>query len=363
MEDDLEPVDLEPIDLEPVDLEPSDEARVARPRDRRPAWIWIGLAGAGLTAWAAIALTTQGGHARPAPVTPTTAPHVDRIALLTTRLRTGLRGLGSDRFAAVIDDQLYVLDPLQPEASLVQLPEGSVTIADQNGPTLLASTFEQAIVSTQPISSRTLSPGDVAIRAIAPGRWWLVRDDGTLRLDHRSEFTRVPAGLRLVAAVRDGFVALDTRSAWVLWSHSTIRPIATLGAQLLTSGPETVAFKNNCGYNGCALQLLDVGGGDLTTVQLSGVPEFATFSPDGTRIALATTLADVYVFDTKTAAEIARTRSRAARSPTLPFTWTPDSRALLVVQDHGVEVLQASNGRETRVITGTDGLQQLAALP
>ena len=97
---------------------------------------------------------------------------------------------------------------------------------------------------------------------------------------------------------------------------------------------------------------------------MSGVPEFATFSPDGTRIALTTTLADVYVFDAGTGEEIARTRSRDAPSPTLPFTWTPDSRALLVVQDHGViEVLQASDGRETRVIAGTDGLQQLAALP
>ena len=358
MEDDLEPIDLEPVDLEPVD-----ESRIERTRDRRPAWIWVGLAGAGLAAWAAIALTTRGSHARPAPVTTTSAPHVDRLTVLIPRLRTGLRGLGSDRFAAVIDDRLYVLDLLQPEAALVQLPEGDVTIADQNGPTLLASTFEQSIVSTQPVSSRTLSSRDVAMRAIAPGRWWILHDDGTLRLDHRSEFERVPAGLRLVAAVTDGFVALDTRSAWVLWSHSTIRPIATLGAQLLTTGPQTVAFKNNCGYNGCALELLDLARGTVTTVQLSRVPEFATFSPDGTRIALATTLADVYVFDARTGLEIARTRSRNAPSPTLPFTWTPDGRALLVVQDHGVEVLQASDGRQARVIPGTDGLQQLAALP
>ena len=129
------------------------------------------------------------------------------------------------------------------------------------------------------------------------------------------------------------------------------------------TGPRTVAFKNNCGYNGCALELLDLARGAVTTVQLSRVPEFATFSPDGTRIVLATTLADVYVFDARTGLEIARTRSRNAPSPTLPFTWTPDGRALLVVQDHGVEVLQASDGRRTRVIAGTDGLQQLVALP
>jgi hypothetical protein len=355
--------DLEPVDLEPVDLEPDDGSRVERARDRRPAWIWVGLVGAGLAAWGAIALTTRGGHARPAPATPTSAPLVDRLAVLTPRLRTGLQALGSDRFAAVIDDRLYVVDEARPEASLVQLPEGHVTIADQSGPSLLASTFEQTLVSTQPISTRTLSPRDVAIRAVAPGRWWLLHDDGTVRLDHRSEFERVPSGLRVVAAVRDGFVALDTRSAWVLWSHSTVRPIATLGAQLLTTGPRTIAFKNNCGYSGCALEIVDLARGTFTTVQLSRVPEFAAFSPDGTRLALATTLADVYIIDAKTGAEIARTHSRNAPSPSLPFTWTPDGRALLVVQDHDVEIVHASDGLGTSLIAGTDASNSSSPSP
>jgi hypothetical protein len=93
------------------------------------------------------------------------------------------------------------------------------------------------------------------------------------------------------------------------------------------------------------------------------VPEFAAFSPDGAQLALATTLADVYIIDARTGVEIARTHSRNAPSPSLPFTWTPDSRALLVVQGHDVEIVYTSEGAASRVIAGTDGLQQLAALP
>ncbi len=362
-EDDLEPVDLEPVDLEPVDLEPGDDPlRFERRRDRRPAWIWIGLVGVGLAAWAAIALTTRGGHAPPAPTTPASEPHVDRVAVLAPVLRTALQSVGSGRFAAVIDDRLYVFDDTGPE-TLVALPEGHATITDQSGSNLLASTFQQTLVSTQPIGTRTLSSRDVAIRAVTPGRWWLLRDDGTLRLDHRSEFEREPVGLRVVAAVADGFVALDVHSGWVLWSNGTVRPIEPLGAQLLTTGPRTVAFKNRCGYNGCSLEVVDLPRATVTTVQLSRVPEFAAFSPDGTRLALATTLADVYILDPKTGGEVARTHSRNSPSPSLPFTWTPDSRALLVVQDQDIAILRASDGVETRVIAGTDGLQQIATLP
>jgi hypothetical protein len=361
---DLEPVDLEPVDLEPVDVEPvGDESRFEGARDRRPAWIWVGVFGAGLAAWAVIALTTRDDHTHPASTTPTSEPHADRRAVLTPRLRTVLRGLGSDRFAAVIDDRLYVLDEARPEASLVRLPEGHVTITDQSGSSLLASTFEETIVSTRPIGTRTLSPRDVALRAVAPAQWWLLRNDGTIRRERGGELEGVPPGLRVVAAVRDGFVALDARSGWVLWSHSTVRPIGPLGAQLLTTGPRTIVFKNNCGYNGCALEILDLARGTVTTTQLSRVPEFAAFSPDGTRLALATTLADVYILDAKTGVEVARTRSRDSPTPSLPFTWTPDSRALLVVQDHDVEILYASDRLANRVIAATDGLQQLVTLP
>ncbi|MDP9332952.1 MAG: hypothetical protein M3Q30_06555 [Actinomycetota bacterium] len=358
-EDDLSPIDLEPVDLEPV----GDESRLERARDRRSARVGVVLVAVGFAAWAVIALATRDGHSRPASTTPTSEPHVDRLAVLTPRLRTGLRGTGSGRFAAVIDDRLYLLDEARPDASLVRLPEGHVTIADHSGSSLLASTFEETIVSTRPVGTRTLSPREVALRAVAPAQWWFLRNDGTIRSDRGGELEHVPPGLRVVAAVRDGFVALDARSAWVLWSHSTVRPIGRPGAQLLTAGPRAIAFKKNCGYNGCALEILDLAHGTVTTIQLSRVPEFAAFSPDGTRLALATTLADVYIFDTKTGVEVARTHSRGSPSPSLPFTWTPDSRALLVVQDHDVEIVHASAGLATRVVAGTDGLQQLAALP
>jgi hypothetical protein len=356
--------DLEPVDLEPVDLEPRDNAsRFERRRDRRPAWIWVGLVGVGLAAWAAIALTTRGGHATPGPTTPTSEPHVDRLAVLTTRLRMALQSVGSGRFAAVIDDRLYVFDDTGPE-TLVALPEGHATITDQSGSNLLASTFQQTLVSTQPIGTRTLSPRDVAIRAVTPGRWWLLHDDGTLRLDHRSEFEREPKALRVVAEVQDGFVALDAPDfRWVLWSGANIRPLAPPGYQLVDTGPRTILFKHNCGYGGCDLEILDLARGTVRMTRSARVPEFAAFSPDGTRLALASTLGDVSIVDAKSGETIAQTRGRESPSPSRPFAWTPDSYALLVVQDHDIAILRASDGFMTRVIDRTDGLQQIAALP
>ena len=366
-EDDLELADLEPVDLEPGD----DASRFERRRDRRPTWIWIGLAGVGLAAWAAIALTTRGGHARPAPTTPTSQPQVDRVAALAPRLRAALQSVGSGRFAAVIDDRLYVFDDETPSATLVALPEGHATIADQSGSNLLVSTFEQTLVSTRPIGTRTLSARDVAIRAVTPGRWWLLHDDGTLRLDHRSEFEREPAGLRVVAAVEDGFVALAAPDfRWVLWSGTnnqqsgtTIRQIAPPGYQLVVAGPRSILFKHNCGYGGCDLTILDLAHGTAGESRSARVPEFAAFSPDGARVALASTLGDVSIVDAKTGETIAQTRGRESASTSRPFTWTPDGYALLVVQDHDIAILRASDGFMTRVIDRTDGVQQIAALP
>jgi hypothetical protein len=363
VEDDLEPIDLEPIDLEPVDLEPEYAPHIRHARERRPAWIWVGLLGAGLAAWAVIALTTGGGNARPAPATPTSAPLADRLTALTARLHTGLRGLGTGRFAAVIDERLYLVDEARPEASLVGLPGSDVAITNQSGASLSVSSFDETIVFTQPISTRTLPAREVAIPAVAPGRWWIFRDDGTIRPDDTNESERVPEGLRVVAAVPEGFLALDRRSAWVVWSGATVRPIGRLGAQLLATGPRTVAFKNHCAYNGCELEILDVARGTGTTIPLSKVPEFAAFSPDGSLLAIATTLADVYVIDAKTGAHLAQTQSRYSLSPSLPFTWTADGRALLVVHDREVEVMPVSTDLAPSFIAGTDGLKQLIALP
>ena len=357
--------DLEPIDPEPgaalARLDP--EWRFAQARSRRSAWILAAVVGAGLAVSVAIAITTRSGHHRPAPTTSAATP-VNRLTSLVTELQMGLHGLGSGRYAAVIDGRLYILDGTQPAATLVPLPKGHAVIQDQSGSSLLLSTFEQTLVSTRPVRTRTLSPRETPIRAIAPKTWWLLRNDGTIRSDERGPTRRVPAGLRIVAVVREGFVALDAPDfRWVISSGSTIRKIAPSGYQLLTVGPRTVVFKHSCGYDGCAVEILGLAHGAIATSRLPVVLQFAALSPNGKLLALASTRGDVFILDAKTGGLVVQVQSVHTQNSSLPFTWTADSRALIVVGTHDVQVLRAGDGFATSIIAKTGGLEQLVALP
>jgi len=366
--------DLEPIDLEPVDLEPgADEARFDREPARRPRTVWLVVAAAGLAAWGVIALATgvtrSHRSSTPTSTAPSTsgpwfAPPGDQARVVAPLLRAELQDVGVGRFAAVIDDRLYLLDENRSRESLIRLPEGHVTVDDQNGQLLLASTFQQTLISTQPIATRTLAARDFAIPALAPARWWILNSDGTIRSDRDGPRLHIPDGLRVAGAVADGFVALDDAHArWVVWSGPNTKTIAPVGYQLLTTGPETIVFKHNCGYNGCSVEILDLARGTATTTVLPRIPNFAALSPDGTRLALSSTQADVYILDTKTGHPIVQTRSVASDTPSLPFTWTPDSRSLLIVAIDRIEIRRATDGSMTSLIPHTRGLEQLIALP
>jgi hypothetical protein len=374
MDDDLEPIDLEPVDLQPVDLEPgADESRFDREPARRPRRLWVLIAAAALAVWGVIALATGAGRSRPSSTPTSTAPTTtaqsfaspgDRVRVVAPQLRAELQDVGVGRFAAVIDDRLYVLDENRSRESWVRLPEGHITIDDQSGQLLLASTFQQTLISTQPIATRTLAARDFAIPALAPARWWILNSDGTIRSDHGGPRLHIPDGLRVAAAVADGFVALDdAHSRWVVWSGRNTRKIAPVGYQLLTTGPETIVFKDNCGYNGCSVEILDLARGRTTGTVLPRVPNFAALSPDGRRLALSSTQADVFILDARTGNPIVETHSVASDTPSLPFTWTPDSRSLLIVQDDDIEVRRATDGSLTSLIPHTSGLEQLIALP
>ena len=76
--------------------------------------------------------------------------------MLAPVLRAKLQAAGVGHFAAVIDDRLYILDENRARETLVRLPEGHVTLDDQNGQLLLASTFQQTLISTEPIATRTM---------------------------------------------------------------------------------------------------------------------------------------------------------------------------------------------------------------
>jgi hypothetical protein len=378
--DGLDHDDLEPIDLEPIDLEPVDPARARaearfdrdRPRSRGARLAVLGVVASGLAAWGAIALTTHGRNQAvpptPAPTSvpaPTLPAPVDTIDTLAPHLWAGLRGIGSGRFAAIVDDRLYLLDKATTEgqATLVRLPEGHVTIDDQSGSSLLASTFSQTIVSTAPLGTRTLAVRDGAIRGVGSTRWWIGRGDGTLHDDRTGAVLHLPPNLRIVAAIEEGFLALDQQSRWVVWSPSGTKLIAPAGGQLLAAGVHTVAIQYACRNSRCPVVIADPGRGTNTTQQLFVVPQYAVFSPDDTRLALATGTGEVELMESASGREIISVAAPEAMVTSLPLSWTADSRMLLVVRRDQVDILRGADGIPTGSIAGTAGLEQLVALP
>jgi hypothetical protein len=369
--DDLEPIELEPVDLEMGD----DDSQFERgPRTNRTrAWLAAGIVGIGLAAWAAVALTTKESRPRPSATPATTAPpatfaRVDAVTQLTPVLRSGLRHIGSGRFAAVIEDRLYILDTRLAEQHQVALPEGHATIDDQSGPSLSVSTFQETLVSTQPTTTRVLSAHDIALRAVEPAQWWLLRDDRTVRNDRTRETVLEPDGLRVSAVLEQGFVALDLpHSRWVLWSPSsngtTTKPLAPIGYKLIGSGARSIVFWYGSSLAANEIEIVEPPGTATVTTLVPGIPQFAGFSPDGTRLAVASTLGQVVILDSKTGSELAVTQSIRLPSPSVSFTWTPDGRSLLVVQDHRIEIHRAADGLTTNEIEIPEGLQQLVALP
>ena len=93
------------------------------------------------------------------------------------------------------------------------------------------------------------------------------------------------------------------------------------------------------------------------------MPAFATFSPDGTRLAIATNQGAVLVLDSSNGQTLAQTTCILPDSPAQPLSWTADGRALLVVQTDRVEIREETDGALAGSIEGTEGVQQLIALP
>jgi hypothetical protein len=362
--------DLEPIDLEPVDPEfggDGSEFEREPATNRTRAWLIAGCIGLGLAAWIAVAASTHPSRPRPdaTPATTTTtvaaASRIDRSVTSGAALQDGLTRLGVERFAAVIDDRLYTFDTRPAGPTLVPLPEGHVVISGQNGSSLLASTSQETLVSTQPVSTQTLSVRDTPIAAVRPDEWWRLRSDQTIRLVD-NVVTPVPLGLRVVAEVPGGGFLAQGAQGWVVWSSGHIKPINASG-EFLTAGPHSIAFKDGCGYSGCLLEIYDVAAGTTVAARLSEIPEFASFSPDGSRLAVDSTQGDVSIIDPVDAEPFDVVSGINFPSPSQAFTWTSDSHELLVVQDHRIAVLRAEDGTELDGIGATDGVEQIAALP
>jgi hypothetical protein len=366
---DLEPAGLEPADLETVD--PA-ELRIERGRedrqDDRRRVAWIAFAAVVATAFTGVAVFGRVHHtrgaSRPAPV-PTTLAPAGQGADPVNRLVAHLGRYWPDGEAIVMYGRLYVSRAEDFRPKLV-IPDLQAVIGDQSGSSLLISKFPEVLLSTEPlITSRVLSPHSVAIRATEPDEWWILEADGALRDTVTGSVVYPPKGLRVAAAVSHAFVALDVRRGqWVLWTGEPVtKPIVSSRAQLVAAQDSTVVFRSGCTINGCALEIFDLARHSAIDAYLPGVPEFAAFSPTGSRLALTTTLGDVFLVNPADGAVIARTRSRVLPTLSSPIGWSSDGQQLIVVQEDSVEVRDATDGSVTDVLTGTAGLEQLAGLP
>jgi hypothetical protein len=367
--------DVEPIDLEPIELEPFDDlyVRSERPearRDKRPtvALLTTVIAAAALTSVAVNASVHHNRRAasRSAPVPATgTSPAVDSAGpgpSLTSRLER----YWPDGEAIVMFGRLYVARARDPRPALVVPERKAAVIDDQSGSSLLLSTFPQLLVATEPrIASRLLSRSSVVVPAAEPDEWWILTSDGALRDSVSGNVLHPPSWLSVAAAVPHGFVALDVRhSQWVVWSgEPSPRPIITARAQLVAARGSMLVFRSDCTINGCALEIFDIARHSKVDAYVPGVPDFAVFSPTGSRLALASSLGDVFLMDPATGDMLAHTRSRVLPSLSSPVAWSTDGQRLIIVQDDSVEVRDATSGDVSDVITGTAGLEQLAGLP
>ena len=86
-------------------------------------------------------------------------------------------------------------------------------------------------------------------------------------------------------------------------------------------------------------------------------------SPDGKHLAIESTQGSVAIVDPTDAEPIVVTYGIDFPSPSQAFTWTADSRYLLVVQDHRIAVLRGEATELSSRGSRTDGVEELVALP
>src|SRR5262245_7125463 len=154
----------EPVDLEPIDVTPRAPLPPPRPIPRR-VWIAVGLAT--VVIWGAIAFATRNASHDTTPRAPIDA------------LSEGIVDLGRGRFAAVVDNQLYVIERDRPGLhATVPLPAGPITVTGQSGDSLAVQTSNgNAIAFTTPIHSELVPVDRPVIADTVPGRWWTQHKD------------------------------------------------------------------------------------------------------------------------------------------------------------------------------------------
>jgi hypothetical protein len=340
------PLDLEPVDLQPFDVVPP-QLPPPRPIPRK---VWVTIAVTVLLVWGAIAFVTRDASRHSPPRAP-----IDTLA-------AGVVDLGTGRFAAVVGNELDVIERDRPGLyASVPFAPGPITVTGQSGDSLAVQTGDgDAIAFTAPVRSELVPLERPVIAGVDPGQWWMQRSDNALaRFDNPAELFPWPAG-RAVAATRRGFVVASDDGLLSLVSDYDRIPLE-YGTFLASSG-SFIAVHSPCSMGSC-----DVVVRDVVTQHAWDIPMFdpviaAAIEPTGEHLALATANGETLLVDIERGRILARLESQLVPAPGVPFAWLPGGETLLVAQPGGVAVVRADDGGVVRTIPAP-GVQQIFALP
>jgi hypothetical protein len=339
--------ECEPVDLVPLDVEPTAPLRPARPIPRR---VWIAVGVAIVVAWAAVAFVTRDAS-HDAPRTP-----IDALA-------AGVVDLGSGRFGAVVDNQLFVIGRDRPGLHTpVPLGPGPIGVTAQSGDSFVVRTSNgEALAFTTPVHSEIVPQAQRLFPSETPRQWWMQRFDDVLApLDRPGEAFLGPAR-RALAAVPNGFVA--TTEAGELELVTADGPRALQFGTFLASSGSVIAAQSPCSMGSCDVIVRDVYAQTVPAV----IPMFETvltaaIEPTGEHVALETGAGETVLVDIRERRVVSRVQSELNGLPGAPFTWLPGGQTLLVTQPGGVAVVRASDGVVEHTIP-VPGVQQIFALP
>ncbi len=355
--DGLEPVELEPLDVEESSRPPLPPIRL------RPSWI-PGIA-AVVAAWIVVAVVTRsddGKSAAPSPTTHETAAPNPPSHRLPPGLLAGLRGVGSGRFAVVVNSELHVVDADAGTDERVELRVGPLWIESHNGSSLVVRENGTLLsIGTDPVSVEQLRVDVSPIATLEPDHWWIERPvhDGIIQRDGDGPVQQVPAGLRLVAAVDGGFLA-SVGDAYALWDGWNVRPLPFRG-WFLDATPRVIALSNGCPGSSCIIDIDDLQRGTSVRLASDGA-DWGAFSPDGRRLAVTSAPSSyMRIFDTRLRRQTIAVPRRRSSPTVTPFTWASNSE-LLVLTPTGIAVVDGDSVMN-RTIDDGGAVQQIIALP
>jgi hypothetical protein len=348
-------LEVEPVDLEPIVVEPA--PATPRPvRARRPkAWIFAVAAVAVL--WAGIAFATR--HTPTHAASPAPAPPALAAASgpLPASFIDSFAGVGTGRFAAVVNGTLYTIDANAHSSTPVDLGVDAepATIEDQSGRELLVRTKnDNVIVDTTGLGTMSI-PIDRSAISSHDGNWWFVGSSRDVSRYDVAAAVRIPPGIDLLGSLGNGFI-VAANHGFALWTRGddTTRPIAPGATKLLTTNKTAAVFRATCEVDAPCDEIVH-SDGTLTNFDAPFFAEPASLSPDESELVSGNA-----VFATTTGRVVAAFTLPVMKVP-LPYAWTSDGTLLLAL-DGAVGVLHPGD-RDVNEIIGLNGLTQIAALP